>query len=289
MDFFTWDGIGGLLNSNFISALAGALTGAFAGAMAAHRIADRARQREAMLAEIRSTNAAIMVAFTICNAGLALKKQQIHGIYEAYTAKKAELEELLRRRAAGEQAADRLFELQADLRNLQMPLVPIDVLRDQVYEKISAAGRPLALVAALSGSIAGLADVMEKRSGLIERFRDLGEAGAAKLPALYFGKPYGPGHVSTEFADAIESLHRLNDDVIFFSHLLISDLKVHGQRVLAQYKKIATAKKEKIHDVDITDARVAGMMPEPGNYEDWLQGFPDEPPPAGEVGDKLRR
>ena len=155
-EFFSWHNIAGFLNSNFTAALAGAL----GGALAAQRIGDRAKQREALLQEIRSTNAAIMVTFTICNAGLALKKQFVKEIYETYTAKKEGLKEFQRRRAASQQHPNSPFEFQADFRTLQMPVVPTDVLRTQVYESISASGRPLALVAALVGAIASLADTI---------------------------------------------------------------------------------------------------------------------------------
>jgi len=292
LELLTWENITEFLNSNFTSSLAGALTGAFAGAMAAQRIADRAKQREALLAEIRSTNAAIMVAFTICNAGLALKRQFTKDIYETYTAKKAELQEFHRRRTMGQQPADLPFEFQADFRTLQMPVVPIDVLRTQLFEKISAPGRPLALVAALAGSVAALADVIQRRNALIERFQKLGQEDLAQISAFYFGMPYRAGHVSTEFGDTVESLHRLNDDVIFFSELLGNDLMAHGNRILGEYKKIAKVKEEKIHGVDFTDARTSGLMPDAVNYTDWLKGFPnaaqpgapgDGPRPAGSV------
>lgn len=74
------------LNSNFTAALAGA----FGGALAAQRIGDRSKQRDALLQEIRSTNAAIMVTFTICNTGIVFKKQHVKDIYETYISKKAE-------------------------------------------------------------------------------------------------------------------------------------------------------------------------------------------------------
>lgn len=270
LELITWETVTGFLNSNFTAALAGAL----AGALAAQRIGDRGKQRDAMLQEIRCTNAAIMVTFTICNAGLALKTQFTKDIYETYIAKKAALKEFHRMRASGQQPADLPFEFQADFRALQMPVVPIDVLRTQVYEKISALGRPLALVAALVGSIASLTDVIHKRNALIERFQRLDPEGYAQLPAFYFGLPYGPGHVSTEFADTIESLHRLNDDVIFFSELLGQDLMTHGSQVLGEYRKIAKVKKEKISAVDFTEPRNQGLMPDAANYTDWLEGFP---------------
>lgn len=270
-ELFSWHNVAGFLNSNFTAALAGAL----GGALAAQRIGDRAKQREALLQEIRSTNAAIMVTFTICNAGLALKKQFVKEIYETYTAKKVELKEFQRRRAAGQQHPDLPFEFQADFRTLQMPVVPADVLRTQVYESISASGRPLALVAALVGAIASLADTIQKRNTLIERFRELGPAGTDQLPAFYFGLPYGPGHVSTEFSDTIESLHSLTDDVIFFSELLGNDLMTHGNRILDQYRNVAKVKKEKISSVDFTEPRKQGLMPDAANYADWLKGFPN--------------
>lgn len=69
----TWENLRDFLNSNFTAALAGAL----AGALTAQHIADRGKKREETLLELRSTNAAIMVAFIFCNAGIALKKQLV--------------------------------------------------------------------------------------------------------------------------------------------------------------------------------------------------------------------
>lgn len=276
----TWKNISGFLNSSFTTSLVGALAGAFAGAMAAQRIADRVKQRKEMLEEIRSTNAAIMVAMIICNAGLALKKHLTQDIYETYNSKKAELVEFQRKRAHGQQPPNLPFEFQADFRTLQMPVVPIDVLRTQLYEKISASGRPLALVAALAGSVSALGDVILKRNALIERFQKLGDEGITQLPAFYFAMPYGAGHVSTEFADTVESLHSLNDDVIFFSELLGSDLMAHGNNVLGEYRKISKSRVEKIYVLDFTDARDAGLMPKASNYEDWLKGFPNSTQPS---------
>ena len=97
VELFQWQNISAILNSNFTAALAGA----FAGAMAAQRIGDRSKQRDILLREIRSTNAAIVVSLTICNAGLALKKQFIKDIHETYTTKKKELEEFQKQRMAG--------------------------------------------------------------------------------------------------------------------------------------------------------------------------------------------
>ena len=270
-ELFKWQNISAFLNSNFTAALAGA----FAGAMAAHRITDRSKQRDALLREVRSTNAAIIVSLTICNVGLSLKKQFIKEIYETYTTKKKELEEFHQQHKSDQISKNQPFEFQADFRALQIPLTPIDILRSQVYENISVTGRPLALVGTLSGVIDSLADTIQKRNILIQQFRALGAAGDAQLPAFYFGLPYGQGHVNTEFSDTIESLYTLTDDVIFFSELLGKDLMRHGNDILKQYRKIAKVKKEKISKLDFTDARNEGLMPDASNYTDWLKGFPD--------------
>jgi hypothetical protein len=269
IELVSWQSVSSFLNSNFTAALAGAL----AGALAAQKIGDRAKQQDRLVKEIRITNATITIAFTICNSGIALKKQFVKDIFETYTAKKAELEEFQRRSAAGQPSAIP-FTFQADLRTLQMPAVPIDMLRTQVYESISATGRPLALVAALVGAVASLADTIHKRNSLIERFQREGTTNRDQVTAFYFGLPYGSGHVSTEFCDLVEALHSLTDDVIFFSELLVKDLTAHGNCLLDQYKSISNVKKEKIFSVDFTDPFKQGLMPDEANYNDWLKGFP---------------
>ena len=266
----SWDNLRDFLNSNFTAALAGA----FAGALAAHHIADRSKRRDELLLELRSTNAAIMVAFIFCNSAIALKKQLVKDIYDRYQAKRKELAAFKERRARGEAVG--VFEVQADLRTVQMPVVPLDVLRTQMYEKVSVTGRPLALAAALIGSVEALADVLRKRTELIDRFRAQGEDNP-NLPAMYLGQPYGPGHLSEEFPNTVESMYSLTDDMIFFSELLARDLMAHGKRVLDSYGKRANVKEQKVASVDFTSAQNEGWMPDPANYVDWLKGFPNAP------------
>jgi hypothetical protein len=120
--------------ANFVSGLIGALAGASAAAMAAQRIPDRAKEREALRAEIRHTNSAITVASSICVGGLNLKDQVTRGVYDAYVKCRSDFEEYVRRVNQGEQLP--IFEFLADFRSFPMPLLPIDILRELVYEKI---------------------------------------------------------------------------------------------------------------------------------------------------------
>jgi len=269
---FSWLDVISILNSNFTLSLTGALAGALGGALAAQRIADRAKRRETLLEEVKSTNVALMLTFTICNAGLSLKKQFTKPIHDAYVEKRASLQEFQRQRALGQIPPNAMFEFRADLRTVPMPVVPIDALKHHVYEKVSASGRPLALVVALTGALTTLADVIAKRNTLIEQFQKTGQQ-LEHFPALYFGLPYGGGHLNTEFADTVEGLYRLTDDVVFFGELLGKDLSAHGAKVIALHKP-PDRKKLSLHRVDFTDARKDGLMPEEANYADWLRGFP---------------
>lgn len=270
-ELLDWQLAARFLNSNFVSGLFGALTGAFAGAMAAQRIADRAKEREALRAEIRHTNAAITVAASICVGGLNLKDQVTRSVYDDYVKLKSDFEEHRRRVDQGEDLP--VFELRADFRSFPMPLLPIDILRELVHEKISATGRPLALVAALAGSISSLSGMIGNRQHLIESFKQMSDEHRSVLPALYFGFPYGGGHVNEEFRDTTEGIHRMNDDVIFFSDLLCADLIKHGEGILQRYRKSAKLKQETINKVDFHDAQARGLMPDPENYSDWFSGF----------------
>jgi len=263
LSIFSWNNIADFFNSNFTAALAGAL----AGALVAQRIGDRSKERELLLQEIRSTNTAIMGSFSICNAMLILKKDSINSIYDAYETRKAELKEYNRRRAAGELSSDIPFNIQAEFTRLQMPVVPIDVLRKQIYENISVGKRPLALVAALDGTISFLADMIQQYHDLIELSKNLQ---GAKFASFYFGFPHG-NELSSEFPDTIEALHKQTNDVIFFSELLGKDLMAHGANILVQYGKVNKIKKEKIVSVDFADARAKGLMPDVSAYPDWFK------------------
>ncbi len=128
-----------------------------------------------------------------------------------------------------------------------------------------------------TGATSSLADTIYKRNSLIERFKREDIANRDQVTAFYFGLPYGPGHVSTEYCDLIEALYNLTDDVIFFSELLVKDLMTHGNCILDQYKNIANLKKEKIFSVDFTDPFKEGLMPDAANYTDWAKGFPGVP------------
>lgn len=270
-DFLTWDTLKHALNANFIASVTGALAGALAGATAAQKIAARGRRAEALTQEIRSTNGAITLAFAICNSGITLKRQFVASIFDIYQAKRMELAELKRAIDIGRLPGGAEYELQADFRTLQIPHLPINPLQALMYERISACGRPVALGAALAGSIASLGQVIHTRNALIERIQRVPDR--SLLVALYFGTPYGDGHVDTQYSDTINSLHNLTDDVIYFSDLLIQDLTAHGDQLVSELKRVDKSVTLKIQRVNFKEARDRGWIPGSANYGDWERCF----------------
>lgn len=260
-----------LINSNFMSTLLSALTGATCGALAAQHIGDRSKRRDQLLLELRNTNSAIMMAFTTCNAGMALKNQFVNSIVKEYNKKREELLTITRKSNLIQKDEAEIFEFTADFRTLQMPVVPIDILRTYVYDRISAKGRALATVGALAGALDSLNHIISNRNNLIARFRESNLNKDRVLLSLYFGLPYGDDHINSEFFDTVKGLNSLVDDTIFFSHLLMKDLKLHGDIIKIKYDKVAKYNSEKVTDFDFTGAK--NLMPDEEIYKDWLSGF----------------
>ena len=270
----SWENLAAISNSAFTTSLVGALAGAYAGAYAAHRISERSKERADFQTQIRNTNAAITLSFMVFNAAISLKKQQTKGLCDTYFKKKAELEGFLQKRKAGEISPDIPFEFQADLRSIPFPDVPIDALRSLVYEKLSISARPIALVATIAGALSSLADTTANRNKLIASFKELPpQVREVALPALYFGRPYGEGHVSTEYLDTMTGLQNLTDDVIFFSHLLCKDLTTHGNKVLGKFKSQFKVVLEQIHAIELLPEKTENLIPSDEQYSEWLSGF----------------
>lgn len=273
-EFRNWENLATFFNSSFTTSLVGALAGAYAGAKAAQKIVERTKERGEYQVQIRNTNAAITLAFIICNAAISLKKQQTKELCDTYFAKKAALEEFWRKRKSGEIQSDTPFEFQADLRSVPVLAVPIDALRSLVYEKLSVSGRPLAIVATLVGALSSLADTIANRNGLIAGFKQLSPpASETVFPALYFGFPYDGCDVNTEYADTMTGMQNFTDDVIFFSNLLCKDLASHGNSVLSKYKSLFKGTLERIHSAELSSEKTAGLIPIDEQYSNWLNGF----------------
>lgn len=264
-----------LLNSSFAISIIGGLTGALGGALGAQHIVERSKRRDELLKELRNTNAAIMVAFSICNAALALKKQHVQLMYEQFAKEKEALRAFNEQRATGQRQGNAEFRYVADMRTFPAPVVPIETLEALVFEKLSAYGRPLALVSVLNQSLVGLRDAIGKRDVLIHRIAT-GVIPAEQLPQYYFGMPLPTGDTNQEYPDLIEAIHSYVDDVAFFSALLCTDLVRHGNGIHAVFTKKFRKGAPEVSAADFTGPREKGLIPPDDQYIDWLKAFMED-------------
>lgn len=272
-DVVSWEATKNFANSAFVTALLGSLAGAFAGAAAAQRIAERSKHREELLREMRNTNAAIALAFGVCNTLLALKEQHVKSLKESYDAQKAALLEFQRKRKAGEIQQDVAFDFNADMQTLQPQALPMGTLRAVVFERLSIVGRPLNLVVTLTQTVESLAESLAKRNSLIEGYKAEFAKDAQRLAPLYFGLPYGEGHVNLDYPGTIDAIYSQTDDGIFFGNLLCKDLHDHGKQLSDAFRKKFKNDPPRISEVDFGPTAAAGLMPDETNYADWVKAF----------------
>ena len=261
-----------VLNSNLTIAFVGGLTGAIGGALGAQYIAERMKRREERVREIRSTNAAIMTCFSICNAALMVKNQHVEPMRAEFDKQKADLEMFRQRKAAGNSSDNQGHEMRADLRLFPAPVVPIDTLKTLVFERISVYGRPLALVSVLEQSLTGLAQTIAHRGRLVQRFQS-GVIPMERFAYHYFGLPQVSGETDQEYSDVVSAISSYTDDVAFFSSLLCQDLIKHGEQVRALVAKPSDMSVPKVSKADFSGPKAKGLLPSDKNYADWLAGF----------------
>ena len=210
-----WQSSKDFLNSNFFTAIAGACAGAFAGAYGAQRIVARGKEKEELLAEIRNTNAATVVALGICNTFLAIKKQHVKRLKETFERQKADYLARAHQYKIGELPPGNIAPpLLFDLQVLVLPPfdLPLNTLRHQIFEKISLSNRrALMLVTSLTETVHGLNTSINNRNRLIASYHAEGMSSDDLLP-LYFGLRQPSTHVINKtYPDLIDALYRQTD------------------------------------------------------------------------------
>ncbi|WP_208908825.1 hypothetical protein [Paracidovorax avenae] len=127
------------------AAFIGGFFGSAGGAWGAQRIAERASIRKESLLELRNINAAIQLAFSICNTALAYRQQFSKGLWEKLQQDKDDVQVLkLMRLHDGD-----IIHISMDLRMFPIPSPPIGALKELVLSKIEVMGRPVSAVSEL--------------------------------------------------------------------------------------------------------------------------------------------
>lgn len=208
-----------------------------------------------------------MASYIICNSYLALKDQQVRDLYNSFCEKHDEYQKI----RSGQLKAQ-YFEFKADMRRVIPPKIPLDLLNGQVYKNMNLNGRPVSSTAQIDNTIASLDCAIETRDSVIQMIRMSPEMSEADKANLYFGFPLPDGSLSTEYADALKGISNYVDDIIFFSKLLCDDLVDHGQKTRESFKKRYREEAPEVNKVDLSPAKERGLMPDEGQYADWLQG-----------------
>jgi len=208
-----------------------------------------------------------MASYIICNSYLLLKDQQVRGLYNRFQGKRNEYRQVISGELKGQ-----YFEYEADMRRVILPKIPLDLLNEQVYQKMNLNGRPVSATAQIDNTIASLESAIETRDSVIQMIRRSPEMDQAIKANLYFGFPLTDGSLSTEYADALEGISTYVDDVIFFSKLLCEDLYEHGQKIRKRLKDQYREEPPEVNKVDLADAEEKGLMPDEEQYANWLRG-----------------
>lgn len=256
-------------NSAFALSFIGALAGAGAGALTAQHVIEKTRARDEMLREIRATNAAIMVAFTICNTALGLKKQLVAPMYDKFQASRIKFLNFLEQRRTGQRQGNAPFVVEADFQRFMAPILPSEALRSLVFDRVNVHGKPLSLVSQVENAGVGLSRAIAERDQLIGNFKTI-QSDDASWPFSYFGieQPSG-GSTHREYADIVEVIHSYTNDLIYFSAQLCTYLENHGQVKSEQFNAKFRKEAPVISKPDFSGPRESGLFPADEDYSSW--------------------
>ena len=261
-----------ILNSPFVLSLLGAAAGACVGAVVATRLVSRRQRREELLAEIRCTNVATMVALSICHKVLGVKRTHVLPLTTKFAADMAVWNEFQRQRRTGERQGNVPPPLSIDMRSVPSLTFPVVTLQRMLFDRISMSGRSLALMTTLSETAAWLTNANAKRNELVEQIRRLPNASA--VAQAYFGAPSATGAAHADYPEALRAVGAHTDELIWFSSTLATDLAAHAQRLRdAWIKEFGRGHLPEVTTVDFAAARQNGLMPDDGRFAEWLAGL----------------
>jgi hypothetical protein len=263
---------------SLFTTIIGALAGAGIGAWAAGYISERNKNREQLTKEIRDTNAAIVLALSVTNCGLVLKKQHIIPLKIDYETERNKCLEIIAQITIGKSQTDI-----AQLRLLELDQIspPISYLQDIVLSRLSTASRALAVVTELNESVCNLNTALKRRNELITKFKNNDLPEGASKEHFYFGLRYANSQTNEEYRDSIIGITHYTNDLIFFGSLLCDDLREHGELLVSSFnKKRLGGETPEINEFDLSGARNEGLIPPSEDYEPWTTGFQKRPPKA---------
>lgn len=267
--YVVWESIVNFLNSSFISAFLSALAGAGLGVWGAQKLAERSARAKELLEALRQANAIVVLASTIANQALSVKKQQIKPLSDQYF-KDREVAEALQSNFVGV-APVQPISFQIQLTKITPLTLPIETLKNLTFSAQLMPGRALALVSMVEQSITDLTYALNTRSEMIDAFHKA-NLSSQILCLDYFGLKRPDGNMNAMYHDTMVAVSQNTDDVAFFSTELAEELQAHASRMR---EKLLQIRREapKANAIDFSGPRQSGLMPPRENYESWLSGF----------------
>jgi hypothetical protein len=162
------------------------------------------------------------------------------------------------------------FSFSANLITFPAPLVPIEVLKDLVLQRISAYGKATGLVPLVENAASGLADAIRKREEIINLFKT-GKISEVDQHWHYFGEKSPSGHTYRGHSDVVEVIHSYTNDLIYFSAALCDALVQHGKAAKAELHHPAKVTPN-VHEPDFSGPKKSGLFPPDSDYSSW-QGW----------------
>jgi hypothetical protein len=123
-----WQYARDFISSNAFVAITSSCAGAYFGAYGAQRIVARGKERDEILTNMRNTNAATVVSYSICNTFLVMKKQHIKPLKDRFETQKRSLLEHVEKATPGIR-----FRFVADLSTIFASPIAIDMLRQKAH------------------------------------------------------------------------------------------------------------------------------------------------------------
>ncbi len=252
-----------LIETGIISFIT-ALAGAYSGAWGAQAIIGKIKDRETLTKEIRNINAAIIVTYEICNFYLS-SKQQFQGRKIKFDAAKKAYENL-----QYAQSTER-HSLQLDIEIMPRFFLPIEVLREQLFEKITPGNQVLRLFVTLNNRIHSLNHCIEQINASIASFKERLPLSDKEQLEWYLGLENEHGTTDRTYPSFIEHIYADIDDCISCSRILYEKLVGHGEKLRDTCKNKVRKKLRKIETVNFADIDAGDLMPDLKKYADNLK------------------
>lgn len=265
-----WSSVMPVLNTQFVSAFLSSLAGAGFGVWGAQYVAQRAAMKAELLDGLRQSNAIIVLAGVVANEALSHKSQYVKPLTDRYFSDQKVAIEHNKEILSGV-ARPKTFH--AELVKVTPPTLPLDALKNLVFNAKLIPGKSLALVAMVEQVAGELAHVIGLRTELIDVFHQ-SNLDAAEYCQAYFGLEREDGNVNSMYADAMSGMMHYTNDLAFFAAELAAAMERNARAVAEKLKDLGV-KSPRVSSADFTDARDSGLMPGHDAYESWLSGFRD--------------